>query len=120
MEMLTTLNSGSEVLLNLDLLANFGETLTFVVSLQYQNFRAADAYYYANGWFSQDEVNTIEQTVLSTLILRNSQVAEMPCQAMIFDAAAGQMMCQNMFDNGASSITFGVFTVLATIAAFFF
>merc|ERR1712000_485543 len=38
---------------------NFGETLTFVVSLQYQNFRAADAYYYANGWFSQDEVNTI-------------------------------------------------------------
>jgi len=99
---------------------NFGETLTFVVSLQYQNFRAADAYYYANGWFSQDEVNTIEQTVLSTLILRNSQVAEMPCQAMIFDAAAGQMMCQNMFDNGASSITFGVFTILATIAAFFF
>lgn len=97
---------------------NFGETLTRVISEQYTRFRDADNYYYENGWFSASEVTDIQNTLLSTIILRNSDIAMMPCNVMEFDPNGAQTMCENM--NGAASITFGVFSVFATLAAFLF
>jgi len=56
-----------------------GELNHVVVKQQFEKLRNGDRFWYLNGQFDTAETNQILSTKLANIILRNSQVAQMPC-----------------------------------------
>jgi len=56
-----------------------GETNHIIVVRQFSRFRSGDRFWYANNQFTAAELQDIQNTKMSGIILRNSQVQKMKC-----------------------------------------
>jgi peroxidase len=101
--------------------SNFGPLFHAIVKDQYTRIRDGDRFWYdQSSMFTVDEIAEIKSTKLSTLILRNTQIAKIQCDVMIFGSANicfGTPDVEPTVDSSASTIATSVFALFLAFAA---